>query len=229
MNILLQFTKNNTKISTVERTSFGEDAVKSYSLQEYAGWYGIAFVGEDDLSNVAVTGVSGCFFAAGGVYTSSKPIIESCDLDEVLKTISGHYLIIQQKKGCAVSIVTDPLLSIPMYIYKDNDSICMSTRLDWLLMQSKRDWNVSWEQIFSFVLNSSYAGRRIFVDDIYLADYGSIYSFSDTGELVSNQYWKPSFSNKSYSDKTDYKTSAAIIEDVVRAIMDKHNKVVILV
>ncbi|MDB2464700.1 asparagine synthase-related protein [Amylibacter sp.] len=227
MNILLNFTKNKPQDIKENIKFIKDELITTYSLKEFLGWYGVAFISVENSAPLTVDCDNDNFFVAGGVYTSSEPLNNLCDLNEVLKNISGHYLIVQQRKNGSILIATDPMSSIPLYIYKDNGLICMSTRLDWLITHVKREWNISWEQIFSFVLNSGYAGRRVFIDDIYLAEYGSIYSFSNAGEFVSDQFWSPPFSSKSKFNNEDYKAVADVLEDVVRTVMNKYNKIVI--
>lgn len=226
MGILLHFTKDEIQ-PVAEQVIFGEESAKSYLLQEYAGWHGVALVGENSSESFIVSSNDQHFMVADGVFTSFDVENPSCDIDDVLKEISGHYLIVQQKFGESVSIVTDSMLSIPAYIYKIEDSITISTRLDWLLMQVNKKWNVSWEQVFSFVLNSSYAGRRIFVDDVSLADFGSIYSFSKSGDFLSNQYWQPPFASNQGPSLVDYRDVADTLVHSVRESMDNHTKVVV--
>ena len=227
MNILLSFYTKNFNKNDLNINFTGNEPVKKYIFKEFKQWQGTAYISENNSVQTTIDCDDENIFLASGVYATKNELSKNFESEKDLINLSGHYLIIQQKKNSSVSIITDPMLSIPVYIFKDKNFICMSTRLDWLIVHVKRDWKISWEQIFSFVFNSSYAGRGVFINDIKLANYGSIYSFSDAGKFVSKQYWQPPFLNEESIVNKNYKLLADILVDVVENIMLKHERIVI--
>lgn len=219
--------KKNSNISK-SRKNIGDEAIKNFTLNmPNKSLYGEFYVAETHNGAVKIKENDNSLLVINGRYNQKKSLNPNMETEELLQNISGHYLIMRYKKGSGVSIITDPILAVPMYIYTDNEQVCVSNRLDWILILVEKKWEVSWRQIHCFVLNSGFAGQRTFINNIKLGYHGSIYTINNNLKLSSSLYWCPyKLKNKRLKESTSKNVADALYESVGTA-MENHKRVAI--
>ena len=225
MSMLLQFSLDHD----CEKDNFMvEERVEKISLKPRGKLTSCLYVRKSENTRVfEMENISRIIAIAGRHVNNSDESLIDKPLDEVLNTISGHFFIVSQDTDGVISVASDPIMSIPIYCYSDGKNACYSDRLDWVLLAVKRVWSISWQQMFSFMLNTSYAGQRTLIDEVKLVDFGTIYTINNDLSTNSKRYWSPPFLSEITRGEAGLNDIAENLISMVASAMKGKKKVVV--
>ena len=88
-------------------------------------------------------------------------------------------------------------------------------------------WAIQWNQVFSFVSNSSCSGDGTFIKDISLAAPGTQYTFDNKQKIEKENFWTPPLKSEEKNNDKSIKNLAEILLDNIFIHMKNSDKVAI--
>ena len=227
MSLLLYL--SNSKSALIERPveTFGTGNIRKIEFGNVGSYYVSALLQQTGSLKVWENVEKETFLAISGNHVFQHSFDPAYSLENIIAEVSGHYFIVQRDENGFMHVVTDTILSVPVYYYRDENRICFSNRLDWILLTICNKWRVSWQQIFSFVINTSCSGLRTFIENIRLANYGTIYTIKRDSMIEEQKYWAPPFQRRMKVDESRPDKIAEHLLDIVSCAMANAGKVAI--
>lgn len=110
--------------------------------------------------------------------------------------LSGPFAVfVVDKFANHITYVTDMMLFIPIYCYREDNKLFLGTHIDTLAKTAGRTDNVDTASLADFVLNGAVTYPYTVYKDIYLALPGSITIETADRVLTTETYWVPEETN----------------------------------
>ncbi len=142
------------------------------------------------------------------------------------KNLKGNFLIFQYFNH-KFFISTDSMLSIPLFRFENEEYICFSNSIELIMLLIPKKWEIVWNQVFSFVANSSCAGDGTFIKDIFLATPGTQYIFDNKQKIEKENFWNPPLISENKTNEKSIKNLAEILINNIFINMKNSDKVAI--
>jgi len=209
MSFLLVVHDKDKKVSipSICNSAF-EIHIDLFQGEEYSAELHIGKIYSDyriiDNSNNQVTMIYGRYFLNEGCSLLSST-------EKILENIHGSWLIIRQKKGNLIEIITDPGTSVPVYHIHKPFVDFYSDRLDFIAFCSGITLSVNWNHIFAFILNGNVVGDLSIFNEIDVLFPYSFYSIGGVGKINIKSY----FEDVLFKDD-----NPKIVDDSINAYID---------